>query len=797
MSYTNIKMQPELNRMLEELDSLLPKIAAHKKVFLFFLSQVRQFIHYFGSIQGEFVLTSQQVDTLKTFASIARQYQQLCSEHFSHCWAHSVLENPINYVPTELCSMSTILQESAKSFTDEASGFFDPTAPQWIQYHLLDLKAINASLSQYLRNPAADKDVLAIMTEKSNAIISFVQQYESESVTSGIKVFSPIPLHYQTWRLSASDLQISKEIGKGVSAHVYLGVNKKTGEQVAIKQLRFKKLTGVKLKAFQRELTVLASVSHSCLLRFVGATDTPPFCIVTEWMPRSTLHNDLNKYHSLTPTDRLIAAFDIARGMQYLHSRQIIHRDLKSLNVLLDSNGRAKICDFGLARVVDENERMTDNIGTPHWMAPELLQPSQGYDFKVDVYAYGIVLWEILTSQIPYDGLMATQIIAQVLMSDFRPQIPSNTHNGFRNLIEECWDRDPSKRPSFVDIIKRFLKGDIYMEGVDKRKALDYMSNSFDNDKEIMSSTIQQQINNVMAEFDESKIECLIRTLEVEGIPSEESSQCWDIIQKIDSNKYPGLISSGLVLFLQTVHCAQAAAVLRSLPIDSIPQSAVLKIVSYLPSGSDTIDSDLLIAACRNKGAGHALLHVVSPLHQKIALEVIGIKGTSEDLENDVADICAKVINSDDPMLVTAALRCLISIQKVRRIKLEQLKSFMQSHCKPLVIVSHAAAAELSLEGVKISTDLFDLMLDRWCNDKLASCVVMAALTDVDISKYFLNSIISNSKYSTESALKALAVISKHVELKAQIKIVLKDLIPRITIDKDSQEAQKLLVSVS
>jgi serine/threonine protein kinase len=131
---------------------------------------------------------------------------------------------------------------------------------------------------------------------------------------------------------------------------VFLGLYK--GAVVAIKRLNCNSLSGRKLSLFQCEVGILATVRHSCILEFIGATDSEPFCIVTAGCRTGRC------------SQRTTIALNVARGMQFLHSRHIIHLDLKSLNIVLYEECGGRICDFGLSRRLDENALLTQDVRT-------------------------------------------------------------------------------------------------------------------------------------------------------------------------------------------------------------------------------------------------------------------------------------------------------------------------------------------------------------------------------------------------------------------------------------------------
>mmetsp|Transcript_8418 Transcript_8418/g.9722 ORF Transcript_8418/g.9722 Transcript_8418/m.9722 type:complete len:964 (+) Transcript_8418:2-2893(+) len=143
-----------------------------------------------------------------------------------------------------------------------------------------------------------------------------------------------------------------------------------------------------------------------------------------------------------------------ARGMTYLHSGNppVLHRDLKSANLLLDESYTTKVCDFGLSRLKAQARSMTANCGTVQWMAPEVLA-NRSYDEKADVYSFGIIIWELLTRECPYEGMTAIQCALAVLNRDKRPEIPKWCPPQLHALIKSCIKKEPSERPYFAQII--------------------------------------------------------------------------------------------------------------------------------------------------------------------------------------------------------------------------------------------------------------------------------------------------------------------------------------------------------
>jgi serine/threonine protein kinase len=258
--------------------------------------------------------------------------------------------------------------------------------------------------------------------------------------------------------LNLSDFQALGQIGQGAFGRVWKGQSLVNGWQVAVKELFSVQLDEKDLEFYRREVKILVSCDDAFLLDFVGFTMSPPYSIVTSFMPGGSLWDVIHNHTShLNGTQKTLVAMGIAHGMRYLHERKIIHRDLKSPNILLDERLLPKIGDFGLGRFVSECEsvpKMTDNIGTPIWMAPELLE-GQKYGFEVDVYAYGMILYEMYMETVPFFGQDRFVIFNSICQRGERPPLADPT-SSIAMLISECWQSGPELRPTFEDIYSRF-----------------------------------------------------------------------------------------------------------------------------------------------------------------------------------------------------------------------------------------------------------------------------------------------------------------------------------------------------
>ncbi|KAL1457206.1 hypothetical protein WDU94_001861 [Cyamophila willieti] len=316
---------------------------------------------------------------------------------------------------------------------------------------------------------------------------SFVDKFSSPEFKTNIQDEWEIPFE------SISELQW---LGSGAQGAVFSG--KLKGETVAVKKVREQKETDIRH---------LRKLNHPNIVKFKGVcTQAPCYCIVMEYCAYGPLYNLLKDGEEVPPQRLYNWARQIAAGMNYLHSKQIIHRDLKSPNVLIGTKEVAKISDFGTSREWNNKSTKMSFAGTVAWMAPEVIRNEQCSD-KIDIWSFGIVLWELLTCETPYKDVDSSAIIWGVGSNSLHLPIPSTCPDGFQLLMKMCWSNSPSSRPSFKQIQAHL---DIASQEVLRIQPEEYYKKQLIWKEEIRLHMLQMQANKShvpkFAEFEDDLI---------------------------------------------------------------------------------------------------------------------------------------------------------------------------------------------------------------------------------------------------------------------------------------------------
>lgn len=254
------------------------------------------------------------------------------------------------------------------------------------------------------------------------------------------------------------------------------------GAPVAVKRFGRKCVSKKSIIDFIKEIEIVYQMRHPNIIFYLGVSfdDENHYYMVTEYSSNGSIfdllhHSSQSQAAKRLPHNKNKVVLDdglifkimkeMALALQYLHTKKILHCDLKSQNILLTEDWTVKICDFGLARYKEKFER--DNhgkVGTPHWMAPEILR-GEKYTEAADVYSFGVILWELVTGEIPHRGRSVPQIVGSVGYHGHKLKLPQvalheeqdltlrNRKVFFRQIINRCTSHETALRPSFLSIL--------------------------------------------------------------------------------------------------------------------------------------------------------------------------------------------------------------------------------------------------------------------------------------------------------------------------------------------------------
>lgn len=522
------------------------QVVVHKAKLAALCQQLNEFHKYLGSRPPE--KRSALSSELQSFKSMTSSFSSLRSLLFSLSESNflkTILAHKPDYVASAIDDFRRVF---VTIMTAMKIVEIDPLPVNYIQ-QTIDECADLEHLIHKLEEAKVQSEEIEEKITQIGERINFLKCSQDELTPEQIEQRRILPSEeieekmkkFINWKLKHEDLILIKPIGSGGYADVYNGYHKPTGRVVAIKKLHNNDFSVMSFESFYHEVDIMSNLDHFAILPFVGVCWNYPFYIVTEFMSGGSLFDRLHSKSRLLndPTKLTIIALGVAQGMANFHSKKMIHRDLKSLNILLDADDFPRICDFGMAIYQPkEGELLDSHVGTSQWMAPEVLS-SQIYDSKIDVYSYGILLWEMLTHDIPYKGMKESQIAKFVVQDDGRPLVPQNCPPKLKRLIRLCWDKNPEKRPCFQSIASAFELGEISFQGTNQSKIQSYISQvQYDNNSITSEPTsdLESLIRN-LTNNDEKAIQQIIGTV-------KEKTSKTEIIKSGLIQKVPKLIEN-------------------------------------------------------------------------------------------------------------------------------------------------------------------------------------------------------------------------------------------------------------
>ena len=268
------------------------------------------------------------------------------------------------------------------------------------------------------------------------------------------------PTYKDKWEIPRDEIQLVRRLGRGNFGEVYYG-KWRGNTEVAVKTLREGTMS---TQAFLQEAAIMKKLRHKQLVAlYAVCSKEEPIYIVQEYMSKGSLLDFLRKDEGKTLEfeDLIDIAYQVASGMGYLEWKLLIHRDLAARNVLIGENKVAKICDFGLARIIEDDEYCPKQGSRfpVKWTAPEAIIYGK-FSIKSDVWSYGVLLMELFTyGQVPYPGIIGREVIQQV-EKGYRMPKPTNHYlpdDIYRTMLR-CWDSKPENRPTF-EFLTHYFEG--------------------------------------------------------------------------------------------------------------------------------------------------------------------------------------------------------------------------------------------------------------------------------------------------------------------------------------------------
>lgn len=774
-----------LFRAIIALNGIATQTAAHRRKFEYVIYQLKKFYNFKFAQSEKDEISEEEKDVVLKIIDVLKKFSEILEKYKLDTWTFNVLDQSCNFCYNYIQDMFDEIESLCSVIYPEADQFFDSQSEDLIKYNTYDLKAIASSFSSYNVESQPDSKLISTLQTRITEISAKLAEQNSK-IELTEQDFAPIPKQYSHFKVNIKDFVFQEEIGFGITGVVFKGINNRTNKLVAIKKFSLSSFNTARFQIYQREVSVfsrLAEIPHPCIVGFVGATAKSPFCIITDYMPNGSLYEDLTFKHRLDATQNTIATYDIARGMQYLHSNEIIHRDLKSLNILLDEDLKIKICDFGLSRNGAATETVkAQAVGTMQWMAPELLTNGK-ISSKIDVYAYGIMLAEILICDRPFNQFHdPNEMRKAIIEQQARPILPSRTPKKMKSLMEKCWAQDPQQRPTFSEIIELFETCEYFFDGCDIEKLRSHIEKCKANPIYVAADWLKAIENYSKKEM---TFEQFVKMFEKSKMPMSVSESVFKIFKE-NLNSNSELLSIMINFLLRSPLFDDLVDIVRKFPVKTLQKDLIEKFLEKLPTKSPEQDTSILILACRQGFPEEAFLSSKTQKDLVLTMNVLySIKEIRQEYIDRITEKVIVLLNRKDDEIIEISLKLALTLRICQRIPHDHYLYFVNSQ-RPSI-------RDLFLICASFCED-FEPRFLHYCGKmwrlETSQNVLLKGIRSYTSAAYVLNKIENAENLPVEFSAKFLYLAARnHESLRAKAKRI--SLSPHFS--NASSEIQKLL----
>ncbi|KAG3036506.1 hypothetical protein JG687_00001004 [Phytophthora cactorum] len=340
-------------------------------------------------------------------------------------------------------------------------------------------------------------------------------------------------------RLVGTHYQLGAEIGRGGFGIVYGALDLRNGRSVAIKQVSLRDIDKDELLSIETEISLLRKLKHENIVKYHDTIKTHGYLyIVLEYMENGSLAQFIKKFGSLSETLVAMYITQVLRGLAYLHEQGVLHRDVKGANILTTKDGLVKLADFGVAIKLNETQKANSVVGSPYWMAPEVIEMA-GWSSASDIWSVGCTIIELLTTKPPYFDLAPMAALFRIVQED-HPPLPQRMSPALHDFIMKCFMKEPRLRASAEELLAHPWIAQIPKNKVEQSTQLVAESVTSSNDRDAVLNTIKlYEKSSSTTEIPPTAAAKASRSLSVTNEQSDEDVEDWDDEFGVDSNPTP------------------------------------------------------------------------------------------------------------------------------------------------------------------------------------------------------------------------------------------------------------------